>query len=119
MGPGCNVSAQGDVAGPAPSQVADVSYREIRQDNLNGYILYHTDFQVEVQVQRGRGTTTSRVGYQLNAAVRAAALDACELLRKLLPPLGIDGPATELEDAARVDAPQCDCQCLEYPSYQY
>ena len=31
----------------------------------------------------------SRVGYQLNAAVRAAALDACELLRKLLPPLGI------------------------------
>ena len=61
----------------------------------------------------------SRVGYQLNAAVRAAALDACELLRKLLPPLGIDGPATELEDAARVDAPQCDCQCLEYPSCQY
>ena len=67
----------------------------------------------------GGSLQQSKVGYQLNAAVRAAGLDARELLRSLLPPLSIDGPATKLEDAARVDAPQRDCQCLEYPSCQY
>ncbi len=35
----------------------------------------------------GGSLQQSRVGYQLNAAVRAAGLDARELLRSLLPPL--------------------------------
>ena len=58
----------------------------------------------------GEKPSTHKVEYQLNAALRAAALGAH--LHTLLPhtALGaLKGPAAELEDVARVDAHQGDC----------
>ena len=67
-------------------------------------------------------TSTVQVEYQLNAAVRAVALDARESLHTLASdthPLGaLESPAAELQDAARVETPhrRRNCQSLAYPS---
>ena len=71
-------------------------------------------------VQWERRNRHLQVEYQLNAAVRAVALDARESLHTLASdthPLGaLESPAAELQDAARVETPHRNCQSLAYPS---
>ena len=63
-------------------------------------------------VQEGEETVSTWVGYQLNAIAGAVALGAHHT------PGAIERPAVVLQDVARVDAPQGDCQCLKHPSGQ-
>ena len=48
----------------------------------------------------------------MNEIAGAAALDGRHT------PGAVERPAVELQDVARVDAPQGNCQCLEHPSGQ-